>query len=73
MKCKFCKSKDVVRATVKKTAKIIAVCKECDCVYEVDSHLNPIMNYSKEYIPHLKEIQKVFTTWDELTDIIPYK
>ena len=72
MKCKFCKCKDIVKATVKKTSKRIAVCRECDCVYELDSHDNPIMEYSADYIPHFREIQKSFKTWDELTDIIPY-
>ena len=72
MHCKFCKSDDMVKATVKKTAKNIAVCRECDCVYELDENSNPIMEYTPEYIPHFREIQKSFKNWDELTDITPY-
>ena len=72
MRCKLCHCDDMVKATVKKTGKVIAVCVECDCVYELDEHSNPIMDFPQEYISHFREIQKSFRTWDELTDIIPY-
>lgn len=72
MRCKFCECTDLVKAQVKQTGKYIVVCSECDCVYELDENSMPIMQYSPEYIPYFRELQKVFKTWDELTNIEPY-
>lgn len=72
MKCKYCGSDDLVRAKVKKTSILIAVCRECDSVYELDEISNPIMEYASEDVSHILELQKCFKKWDELTEIVPY-
>lgn len=70
IRCTCCNCYELVRATVKKSSKKVAVCVECDCVYELDENLNPITDITD--IAAFRELQKCFKTWDELTDIVPY-
>ena len=73
MKCKCCKSSDIVLATVKKTKRRIAVCEECDYIYDLDKKNRPIKNNKNKDASYLKELYGCFKSWDELTDIVPYK
>jgi len=73
MKCKCCGSGDIVLATVKKTGRRIAVCEECDYIYDLDSEKRPIIDNQNKDNVYLKELHTSFKTWDELTDIVRYK
>ena len=71
MKCKCCKSKDIVCATVKGTNKKIAVCRECYYIYDLNSKGKPIIKNKNKDPLYLKELHSSFKTWDELKDITP--
>lgn len=73
MKCICCKSNDIVFATVRKTGRKIAVCRECDYIYDLDSKNRPIRKNKSKDSSYLKELYNSFKNWDELTDIVPLK
>ena len=73
MKCVCCKSKDIVYATVKKTGRRIAVCRECDYIYDLNSKNKPIKKNKNKDETYLKELHSSFENWNELTEILPVK
>lgn len=72
MKCDCCCSDDMVKATVKGTNKVIAICKECSMIYETDSNENPIYDYDKTDIDRYDRVQALFNGWDGVENVIPY-
>lgn len=73
MKCVCCKSTDIVLATVKKTGRKIAVCEECEYVYDLDGKGRPIKKNKNKDASYLEELYGCFKNWDELTEIMPLK
>ena len=73
MKCVCCKSKNIVLATVEKTGKRIAVCCECDYIYDLDSKGRPIRKNKNKNPSYLRELHSSFKSWKELVDVVPLK
>lgn len=66
--CLYCKYKEYVKATVKSCKKRVAICVECDGVYEFDE--NDIIYPDRA---KAKELHGLFKTWKELDDIVPFE
>lgn len=73
MKCICCRSNDIVLATVKKTGRRIAVCRECDYIYDLDKKNRPIKKIKNKDSAYKEELYSSFKNWDELTDIVSLK
>jgi len=73
MKCICCNSTDIILATVKKTGRRIAVCEECEYIYDLDDKNRPIIENKNKDSSYLEELYSAFKNWNELTDIIPLK
>lgn len=72
IRCELCSSKDIIRAKVRNTEKLIAVCRECGSIYEVDEGLMPILGHDPNDVSYFKSLEALFETWDDLEDVIPY-
>ena len=73
MKCVCCNSTDIVLATVKKTGRRIAVCEECQYIYDLDGKNRPIKKNKNKDNAYLQELYNSFKNWNELIDIVPLK
>lgn len=73
MKCICCNSQDIVLATVKKTGRRIAVCEECEYIYDLDRKNRPIKKNKSKDKAYLEALYNSFENWNELTDIVNLK
>lgn len=73
IRCELCNSTDMVRATVKESKTVIAICRECESVYETDEKLNPVFGHDSEDIQYFEKLEKLFKNWNNVTNIVSYK
>lgn len=72
IRCELCNSEDMVRANVEKKGVVIAICRECGSIYEVDNTFNPIFGHDPNDVSYFETLQNLFESWDEVTNVIPY-
>lgn len=72
IRCELCNSNDIVRCKVKKTGVVIAICNECNSVYEVDAQLMPVLGHDPYDVQYFKALEALFETWDDLEEIESY-
>lgn len=71
--CNLCGSHDIIRVTLKDSDKTVAICRECECLYEVDENLNPIFEHDGNDMEYFKKLQSIFKNWDNVKEKISYK
>ena len=72
IRCSLCMSPDIVKATIKKTGKKIAFCRECCSVYEVKEDGKPVFDHDPYDTEYFKKLNSSFGSIDELDEISPY-
>ena len=72
IRCSLCMSPDIVKATIKKTGKKIAFCRECCSVYEVKEDGNPVFDHDPRDTEYFKKLLYSFNSIDELENVTPY-
>ena len=70
--CKVCFSSEIVKVTTKDTNKKLAICRECQQIYELDENGNIIFHHDPKDVEYFNLLDKTFGTWDNVKDITPY-
>ena len=72
-KCELCGSHDIIRVTLEDSDETIAICRECEALYEVDENLNPVFGHDGNDKEYFTKLQNIFKNWDNVKEKISYK
>ena len=71
--CEVCFSTDMVKGRTKKAKKELVICKECHSIYELDNNGKLVVGHDPNDKKYFKKLKKMFKSWDNMENIVPYK
>ena len=71
--CEVCCSTDMVKGITKETKKELVICKECHSIYELNNMGKLIINHDPNDKKYFKKLKKIFRSWDNMENLVPYK
>lgn len=72
MKCNFCGQGDIVVATMKDGKTKLAICDECDEVYEIDKNGKVVMDHDPNDVEYNERLNVLFKSWDDVLSYVKY-